>query len=57
MKHTSSFQDQKTGEVKLSYRPVTSKTLDESECASVRIFYYLMFLFLCNLNLNLYIIT
>jgi len=49
MKHTLSCQDQKTGEVKLSYRPVTTKTLDESECASVSIFYYyLIFLFLCD---------
>ncbi|KAL1916031.1 uncharacterized protein VTP21DRAFT_6035 [Calcarisporiella thermophila] len=35
MKHTLSWQDQKTGEVKLAYRGVTSATLDENECKSV----------------------
>ncbi|CAG8582056.1 18036_t:CDS:10 [Acaulospora morrowiae] len=35
MKHTLSWQDQETGQVKLSYRSVTHKTLDEKECASV----------------------
>lgn len=35
MKHTLSWQDQETGEVKLSYRAVQSKTLDENECKSV----------------------
>ena len=43
MKHTLSWQDQKTGEVKLRYRPVTFKTLDETEIASVRIFHSFMF--------------
>ncbi|KAI9025832.1 succinate dehydrogenase flavoprotein subunit 1 [Phycomyces nitens] len=35
MKHTLSWQDQETGEVKLSYRSVTDKTLDEAECKPV----------------------
>ncbi|CAB4401192.1 unnamed protein product [Rhizophagus irregularis] len=35
MKHTLSWQDQNTGMVKLRYRPVTSKTLDETEIASI----------------------
>lgn len=35
MKHTLSYQDMETGEVKLSYRAVNSATLDENECASV----------------------
>ncbi|CAG8478908.1 11763_t:CDS:10 [Diversispora eburnea] len=35
MKHTLSWQNQDTGEVTLKYRPVTTKTLDEKECASV----------------------
>ncbi|RIA86878.1 succinate dehydrogenase flavo protein subunit 1 [Glomus cerebriforme] len=35
MKHTLSWQDQKTGKVKLSYRPVTIKTLDETEITSI----------------------
>ncbi|KAI8054128.1 succinate dehydrogenase flavoprotein subunit [Syncephalis plumigaleata] len=35
MKHTLSWQDQETGEVKLGYRAVQSATLDESECSSV----------------------
>lgn len=44
MKHTLSWQDQKTGEVKLRYRPVTSKTLDENEIASVSIFHLYLFM-------------
>ncbi|KAL0089488.1 succinate dehydrogenase flavoprotein subunit 1 SDH1 [Phycomyces blakesleeanus] len=35
MKHTLSWQDQETGEVKLSYRSVTATTLDEAECKPV----------------------
>jgi succinate dehydrogenase (ubiquinone) flavoprotein subunit len=35
MKHTLSWQDQKTGEVILSYRAVETRTLDENECKSV----------------------
>ncbi|KAG1456717.1 hypothetical protein G6F56_006769 [Rhizopus delemar] len=35
MKHTLSWQDQKTGEVKLDYRSVTDNTLDEAECKPV----------------------
>lgn len=35
MKHTLSWQDQETGEVKLSYRAVEANTLDESECKPV----------------------
>ncbi|SAM04372.1 hypothetical protein [Absidia glauca] len=35
MKHTLSWQDQETGEVKLSYRAVTGTTLDEEECKAV----------------------
>ncbi|KAI9598412.1 succinate dehydrogenase flavoprotein subunit 1 [Syncephalis fuscata] len=35
MKHTLSWQDQETGEVKLGYRAVQSATLDEAECSSV----------------------
>ncbi|KAI9322774.1 succinate dehydrogenase flavoprotein subunit 1 [Dichotomocladium elegans] len=35
MKHTLSWQDQETGEVKLSYRAVEANTLDEEECKSV----------------------
>ncbi|KAI9300202.1 succinate dehydrogenase flavoprotein subunit 1 [Cunninghamella echinulata] len=35
MKHTLSWQDQKTGDVKLSYRAVTDHTLDENECKAV----------------------
>ncbi|KAG0742677.1 hypothetical protein G6F62_007094 [Rhizopus arrhizus] len=35
MKHTLSWQDQETGEVKLSYRGVTANTLDEAECKPV----------------------
>lgn len=43
MKHTLSWQDQNTGMVKLRYRPVTSKTLDETEIASVSIFHFVPF--------------
>ncbi|KAI7849806.1 succinate dehydrogenase flavoprotein subunit 1 [Circinella umbellata] len=35
MKHTISWQDQETGEVKLSYRAVEANTLDEEECKPV----------------------
>ncbi|KAI8144084.1 succinate dehydrogenase flavoprotein subunit 1 [Fennellomyces sp. T-0311] len=35
MKHTLSWQDQETGEVKLSYRAVEANTLDENECKPV----------------------
>lgn len=35
MKHTLSYQNQETGEVKLDYRTVTDTTLDEAECKSV----------------------
>ncbi|CAG8642283.1 10836_t:CDS:10, partial [Dentiscutata erythropus] len=35
LKHTLSWQDHQTGEVKLKYRQVTQKTLDEKECASI----------------------
>ncbi|RIB02910.1 succinate dehydrogenase flavo protein subunit 1 [Gigaspora rosea] len=35
LKHTLSWQDNQTGEVKLKYRAVTQKTLDENECASI----------------------
>ncbi|ORE04409.1 succinate dehydrogenase flavo protein subunit 1 [Rhizopus microsporus var. microsporus] len=35
MKHTLSWQDQETGEVKLDYRGVTATTLDEAECKPV----------------------
>ncbi|KAG0750500.1 hypothetical protein G6F62_001458 [Rhizopus arrhizus] len=35
MKHTLSWQDQETGEVKLDYRGVTANTLDEAECKPV----------------------
>ncbi|KAL1929621.1 hypothetical protein VTP01DRAFT_1759 [Rhizomucor pusillus] len=35
MKHTLSWQDQETGEVKLSYRGVEANTLDENECKPV----------------------
>ncbi|KAI7864846.1 succinate dehydrogenase flavoprotein subunit 1 [Spinellus fusiger] len=35
MKHTLSWQDQESGEVKLSYRGVTANTLDEAECKAV----------------------
>jgi succinate dehydrogenase (ubiquinone) flavoprotein subunit len=35
MKHTLSWQDQKTGDVKLAYRSVTDTTLDENECKPV----------------------
>lgn len=49
MKHTLSWQDQKTGEVKLRYRPVTSKTLDENEIASVCIFHSTFLLMQFNL--------
>ncbi|KAI9348858.1 succinate dehydrogenase flavoprotein subunit 1 [Pilaira anomala] len=35
MKHTLSYQDQESGEVKLSYRAVTDTTLDEAECKPV----------------------
>ncbi|KAI8074493.1 succinate dehydrogenase flavoprotein subunit 1 [Gongronella butleri] len=35
MKHTLSWQDQESGEVKLSYRKVTGTTLDEEECKAV----------------------
>lgn len=34
-KHTLSFQDAKTGECTLEYRPVIDVTLDEEECKSV----------------------
>lgn len=34
-KHTVSTVDLKTGDVHLNYRPVTDKTLDEQECATV----------------------
>ncbi|GJJ70311.1 succinate dehydrogenase (ubiquinone) flavoprotein subunit [Entomortierella parvispora] len=35
MKHTLSWQNQETGEVKLSYRGVVAHTLDEEECKAV----------------------
>ncbi|GAA5805054.1 succinate dehydrogenase flavoprotein subunit 1 [Helicostylum pulchrum] len=35
MKHTLSWQNQETGEVKLDYRAVTDTTLDEAECKHV----------------------
>ncbi|CEG67799.1 Putative Succinate dehydrogenase flavoprotein subunit [Rhizopus microsporus] len=35
MKHTLSWQDQESGEVKLDYRGVTATTLDEAECKPV----------------------
>ncbi|KAI8090058.1 succinate dehydrogenase flavoprotein subunit 1 [Halteromyces radiatus] len=35
MKHTLSWQDQQSGDVKLSYRSVTEHTLDENECKAV----------------------
>ncbi|KAI9321283.1 succinate dehydrogenase flavoprotein subunit 1 [Dichotomocladium elegans] len=35
MKHTLSWQDMETGEVKLSYRKVEANTLDENECKAV----------------------
>ncbi|KAI8975953.1 succinate dehydrogenase flavoprotein subunit 1 [Pilobolus umbonatus] len=35
MKHTLSWQDQETGEVKLDYRHVTDTTLDANECKPV----------------------
>jgi len=35
MKHTLSWQDQETGEVKLDYRTVTDTTLDANECKPV----------------------
>ncbi|KAG2194842.1 hypothetical protein INT47_007904, partial [Mucor saturninus] len=35
MKHTLSWQNQETGEVKLDYRAVTDTTLDEAECKPV----------------------
>ncbi|KAF9348739.1 succinate dehydrogenase flavoprotein subunit [Mortierella sp. AD094] len=35
MKHTLSWQNQQTGDVKLSYRAVTGTTLDEAECHAV----------------------
>ncbi|KAJ8661820.1 succinate dehydrogenase [ubiquinone] flavoprotein subunit 1, mitochondrial [Lichtheimia ornata] len=35
MKHTLSYQDQETGEVKLTYRSVEANTLDENECKPV----------------------
>ncbi|KAF9924372.1 succinate dehydrogenase flavoprotein subunit [Linnemannia zychae] len=35
MKHTLSWQNQQTGEVKLDYRAVTQHTLDENECHAV----------------------
>lgn len=35
MKHTLSYQDQETGEVKLAYRSVEANTLDENECKPV----------------------
>jgi succinate dehydrogenase (ubiquinone) flavoprotein subunit len=35
MKHTLSYNNQETGEVKLVYRGVINKTLDESEAKSV----------------------
>lgn len=34
-KHTLSWMDKKTGQVKLSYRPVIDTTLDEEECKTV----------------------
>lgn len=35
MKHTLSFQKDPHGPVRLSYRDVITKTLDETECPSV----------------------
>lgn len=35
MKHTLSYDNQTTGQVRLDYRPVIDKTLDESEAKSV----------------------
>jgi succinate dehydrogenase (ubiquinone) flavoprotein subunit len=35
MKHTLSWQDEKTGKVKLGYRGVVGKTLNEEEVKSV----------------------
>jgi len=35
MKHTLSWQDPVTGKVRLDYRGVVGKTLDENECKSV----------------------
>lgn len=34
-KHTLSYCDVQTGEVKLNYRPVIDETLDQKECATV----------------------
>jgi len=34
-KHTLAYVDEATGKVKLTYRPVIDKTLDEKECANV----------------------
>jgi len=34
-KHTLSYCDMETGDVKLNYRPVIDETLDEKECATV----------------------
>lgn len=35
MKHTLTFQEKTADPVKLTYRAVQSKTLDENECAAV----------------------
>ncbi len=35
MKHTLSWQNQETGDIKLSYRGVVAHTLDEEECKAV----------------------
>ena len=35
LKHTLSWQENVSDQVKLGYRPVQSKTLDETECQSV----------------------
>lgn len=35
MKHTLSWNDQKSGAVNIDYRPVNMETLDEKECPSV----------------------
>ncbi|XP_041467615.1 succinate dehydrogenase [ubiquinone] flavoprotein subunit, mitochondrial-like [Lytechinus variegatus] len=34
-KHTMSYMDEQTGEVKLEYRPVIDETLDQQDCATV----------------------
>lgn len=37
LKHTLTYWNEETGDVKLDYRPVKLNTLDENECKSVKL--------------------